>query len=43
VTRAALLEALPGQRADICAAVERDLDRLPAESRRLWSRIVAGL
>jgi hypothetical protein len=39
---AALLEALPQERTDITAAVERDLARLPAESRRLWTRILAG-
>lgn len=39
---AALLEALPDERAGICAAVESDLHRLPAESRSLWSRIVRG-
>lgn len=39
---AALLETRPDQRAELCLAVERDLDRLPLESRRLWSRIVVG-
>lgn len=37
----ALIEARPEERDTLCAEVDRHLDRLPAESRRLWARIRA--
>ena len=40
---AALLEALPEDRSTIVSAVEGSLDRLPAECRHLWSRILSRL
>jgi hypothetical protein len=39
----ALLEVLADRRDMLVASVERDVDRLPAESRQLWIRIVRDL